>query len=100
MKDFTGIIVVVPTPFDADGRIDDASVESLIGHYLDLGVQGLTIMGVMGEGSKLTATESQTLMRRIFSVVITTPGRTPSSITMFAPPPRMRGTIPRSRVAW
>lgn len=69
MKDFTGIIVVVPTPFDADGRIDDASVERLIGHYLDLGVQGLTIMGVMGEGSKLTAAESQALMRRIFSVV-------------------------------
>lgn len=69
MRDFTGIIVVVPTPFDTEGRVDDASVERLIGHYLGLGVQGLTIMGVMGEGAKLTATESQALMRRIFSVV-------------------------------
>ncbi len=69
MRDFTGIIVVVPTPFDTSGQIDDASVERLIGHYLDLGVQGLTIMGVMGEGSKLSAAESQALMQRIFGVV-------------------------------
>jgi len=65
----TGVVVVVPTPFDADGRIDDASLDRLVGHYLSLGVQGLTIMGVMGEGSKLTAAESNGLMRRIFALV-------------------------------
>ena len=69
MRDMTGVIVVVPTPFGVDGRIDDASLDRLIGHYLTLGVQGLTIMGVMGEGSKLTAAESNALMRRIFDLV-------------------------------
>jgi len=69
MRNMTGVIVVVPTPFDEDGRIDDASLERLIGHYLSLGVQGLTIMGVMGEGSKLSTSESEALMQRIFSLV-------------------------------
>ena len=69
MRDMKGVIVVVPTPFSGDGQIDDASLERLIGHYLTLGVQGLTIMGVMGEGSKLTAVESDLLMRRIFALV-------------------------------
>ena len=69
MRDMTGIIVVMPTPFDADGRIDDASLERLLDHYLSLGVQGLLAMGVMGEGAKLTAAESQALMARILSYV-------------------------------
>ena len=68
MKDFTGVIAVVPTPFDDAGRIDEASLERLIGYYMSLGLQGLTIMGVMGEGSKLSAAESQHLMRRIFAI--------------------------------
>jgi 4-hydroxy-tetrahydrodipicolinate synthase len=69
MRNMSGVIVVVPTPFDTEGRVDDASLERLIGHYLSLGVHGLTIMGVMGEGAKLTATESDALMQRIFSFV-------------------------------
>ncbi len=68
MKDFTGVIAVVPTPFDEAGRIDEASLERLIAYYGSLGLQGLTIMGVMGEGSKLSAAESQHLMRRIFAI--------------------------------
>lgn len=68
MKHFTGVIAVVPTPFDEAGRIDEASLERLIGYYCSLGLQGLTIMGVMGEGSKLSAPESQHLMRRIFAI--------------------------------
>lgn len=69
MRDMTGVIVVMPTPFDTDGRIDDASLERLLDHYLSLGVQGLLIMGVMGEGAKLTAAESQALMARILSYI-------------------------------
>lgn len=69
MRDMTGVVVVVPTPFEVDGSIDDASLERLVDHYLTLGVQGLTIMGVMGEGAKLTASESDSLLRRIFALV-------------------------------
>lgn len=69
MRDMTGVIVVMPKPFDADGGIDDASLERLLDHYLSVGVQGLLIMGVMGEGAKLTAAESQALMARILSYV-------------------------------
>ncbi len=69
MRDMTGVVVVMPTPFHTDGSIDEASLERLVNHYMNLGVQGLTIMGVMGEGSKLTEGESNKLMRRIFDLV-------------------------------
>ena len=69
MRGMSGIIVVAPTPFDEGGNIDDASLERLINHYLSSGVHGLTIMGVMGEGAKLTAAESDSVMKRIFALV-------------------------------
>ena len=69
MRDMTGVVVVLPTPFDTDGSVDEASLERLVNHYMSLGVQGLTIMGVMGEGAKLTEGESNKLMRRIFDLV-------------------------------
>lgn len=69
VRTLKGIIVVVPTPFDTERRIDDASVERMVDHYLALDVQALTIMGVMGEGAKLSAREASALMKRIFSRV-------------------------------
>lgn len=69
LRHLKGIIVVVPTPFDEEKRIDDASVDRMVDHYLALDVQALTIMGVMGEGAKLSAREASDLMKRILSRV-------------------------------
>ena len=52
-----GIYPIVPTPFDADGRIDEASIASLAAFMLERGIQGLAILGVMGEAQKLTDAE-------------------------------------------
>ncbi len=51
---FSGIYPVVPTPFDEDGNLDVESIKKLIPLLIECGVDGITILGVMGEGHKLT----------------------------------------------
>lgn len=57
--DAKGVYVIAATPFHDDGRIDFESIDSLVDFYLACGVQGMTILGVMGEYQKLS--ESETL---------------------------------------
>jgi 4-hydroxy-tetrahydrodipicolinate synthase len=54
----SGLFPIAPTPFLADGRIDEASVATLIERYLLAGADGVTVLGIMGEAPKLTAEES------------------------------------------
>lgn len=57
----TGVIPIVPTPFDAAGNLSLGCVESLVAYYERCGVVGVTILGVMGEAGKMTAAETQAL---------------------------------------
>jgi 4-hydroxy-tetrahydrodipicolinate synthase len=45
------------TPFDADGRIDEAAAVGLMKHLLDNGSDGLVLAGTTGEGSTLDDAE-------------------------------------------
>ncbi len=54
-----GIYPIVPTPFDATGRLDFPSIERLTSFLADRGVQGAAILGVMGEAHKMTASEQE-----------------------------------------
>ena len=45
------------TPFDADGRLDEAATVRLMRHLLDHGSDGLVLAGTTGEGSTLTDEE-------------------------------------------
>jgi len=49
-----GIVPPVCTPLDADGEVDDASLERHIGFLLDAGVNGLFMLGSSGEVAYLT----------------------------------------------
>jgi 4-hydroxy-tetrahydrodipicolinate synthase len=60
-----GVYVIAPTPFHPDGRVDDASTDSMTDFYLQAGCDGMTILGVMGEAPKLDAEESLAFVRRI-----------------------------------
>ncbi len=61
-----GVYVIAPTPFLADGRIDDASTDRMTDFFLDeAGADGLTILGVMGEAPKLDGAESLAIASRI-----------------------------------
>lgn len=56
----TGTWFVCPTPFDADGVVDVASIHSLVDAAIDWGVDGVTVLGVMGEATALTDDERAT----------------------------------------
>lgn len=56
--DTKGVYIISVTPFTDQGEIDRASVDSLVEFYIDKGVSGVTILGMMGEAQKLAETES------------------------------------------
>jgi 4-hydroxy-tetrahydrodipicolinate synthase len=59
-----GMYAISATPFTDAGEIDWESVETLIEFYLQCGVSGLTILGMMGEAQKLSEQESAEFTRR------------------------------------
>jgi len=52
-----GVWTIVPTPFLPDGELDEASLPRLVEFVRGTGVDGLTILGVMGEAGRLTDSE-------------------------------------------
>jgi 4-hydroxy-tetrahydrodipicolinate synthase len=60
-----GVFLIAVTPFADDGSLDLASTDRMVDFYLDCGVTGLTILGIMGEATKLTAQESATFVQQV-----------------------------------
>jgi 4-hydroxy-tetrahydrodipicolinate synthase len=58
-----GVYAISATPFTDGGEIDWASVDTLVEFYLRSGVDGLTILGMMGEAQKLSDEESAQFTR-------------------------------------
>lgn len=61
-----GVINILATPFDAEGRVDEASLRRLVDFQLERGAVGLNVLGIMGEFHKLSDEER----RRVTEVVI------------------------------
>ena len=80
-----GVFTIAATPFHPDGRLDLESVDRLADFYIECGVSGLTVLGVMGEAPKLDAQESIQLVRQFVKragplpiiVGVTSPGFAP-----------------------
>jgi len=64
-----GVFIIAATPFSENGSIDIASTDRMVDFYLDCGVSGMTILGIMGEAPKLTAAESLEFARHILKRV-------------------------------
>lgn len=64
-----GVYIIAATPFADDGEVDLYSVDSLTDFYLEKGVTGFTILGMMGEAPKLTEEETTLVMDRILKRV-------------------------------
>ena len=62
-----GVYPIAPTPFDRDGGVDFDSLDRLIDHYVAIGVDGCTILGIMGEAPKLDGGEALALVKRCVS---------------------------------
>ena len=58
-----GIHPIVVTPFSLDGAVDVASIATLTAFMHHAGVDGLAILGAMGEADKLSDEERKTVIR-------------------------------------
>ena len=63
--DTQGVYVIAATPFTETGEIDRDSVDRMVDFYVDCGVSGVTVLGMMGEAPKLTHEESVALTRQV-----------------------------------
>ena len=64
----TGIYNITPTPFRPDGALDEPSLRKLTEFTRGTRVNGMTILGVLGEADKLTEAERD----RVTEIVIET----------------------------
>lgn len=64
-----GVFVIAATPFTDEGALDLASIDTMVDFYLERGVSGLTVLGMMGEAPKLTAQESATFVKAVLARV-------------------------------
>jgi 4-hydroxy-tetrahydrodipicolinate synthase len=60
-----GVYIIAATLFTDDGALDLQSVDTLTDFYIRCGVQGFTLLGMMGEAHKLTAEESIDVVKRV-----------------------------------
>ncbi|WGS02008.1 dihydrodipicolinate synthase family protein [Bradyrhizobium sp. ISRA443] len=59
-----GTFAIAPTPFHDDGRIDETSIDRLTDFYTEVGCDGVTVLGILGEAPKLDAAEAQQVALR------------------------------------
>ncbi|ABD88925.1 dihydrodipicolinate synthase family protein [Rhodopseudomonas palustris] len=105
-----GTFAIAPTPFFDDGRIDEASIDRLSDFYTEVGCDGVTVLGILGEAPKLEAAEAEAIARRFVKraeklqviVGVSAPGFAAmrslarasmdagASAVMIAPPPSLR----------
>ncbi len=56
---FTGVFPILATPFDEQETLDLVSFDRLIRFMAQLGVDGVTILGVLGEADRMTDVERE-----------------------------------------
>jgi len=64
-----GIFNILATPFDSKGQIDQDSLRSLVEFQIKHGADGLTILGIMAEVSKLSDTERDLITKIVMDQV-------------------------------
>jgi 4-hydroxy-tetrahydrodipicolinate synthase len=64
-----GVCTIALTPFTDEGDLDEESIGSLAEFYLNSGVHGVTILGIMGEAHKLSDAERQAVTERYVSAI-------------------------------
>ena len=69
-----GVYNVAPTPFHPNGDVDEPSIKRLTDFLVDRGVDGITILGIMGEAAKVSDVERERIVARFIEAA---EGRTP-----------------------
>lgn len=78
----TGVYLITVTPFTDTGALDLPSTDRMIDFCLEAGVTGFTVLGILGEATKLTAEESRVYVRQVLKRVN---GRVPVVVGASAP---------------
>jgi len=63
MSKFQGVHTIMPTPFTDTGALDLKSLATLTEFLIGLGVDGLVVLGVLGEAPKLSQAEQDEVIR-------------------------------------
>jgi 4-hydroxy-tetrahydrodipicolinate synthase len=80
--ELAGVWNIVPTPFHPDESLDLESLRTLTDFVVASGVNGMTILGVLGEGAKVSDSERSVV---ISVTVEQADGRVPVCVTVSAP---------------
>jgi 4-hydroxy-tetrahydrodipicolinate synthase len=70
---FEGVFPILATPFDDDENLDLESFDRMVRFIGGLGVEGITILGVLGEANRLLDGERETLIRTAVAAAGPTP---------------------------
>lgn len=61
----SGVFAIAVTPFTDTGEIDFASVDRMVAFYRGCGVNGLTVLGMMGEAPKIEISEAIAFVKAV-----------------------------------
>ncbi len=64
-----GIYAILATPFDSGKKIDEKSLRSLVDFEIKAGVNGITILGILGEVLRLSDAERSEITRTVIDQV-------------------------------
>jgi 4-hydroxy-tetrahydrodipicolinate synthase len=64
-----GVYIISATPFSENGEVDLESADRLVDFYIEKGVSGITLLGMMGEAQKMAAEESAAFVERVMKRV-------------------------------
>lgn len=91
--DAKGVYLITVTPFTDSGALDLPSTDRMVDFCLERGVTGLTVLGIMGEATKLTAEESRIFVQRVLARVA---GKVPVVVGASAPGFAAMGELTRA----
>lgn len=60
-----GVFIIAATPFKESGALDLESTDRLLDFYMECEVDGITILGIMGEAPKLSSAEANTFTQHV-----------------------------------
>lgn len=81
LERLVGVWNIVPTPFADDEELDLPSLRTLTDFVVGSGVDGMTILGILGEGAKLSDRERTAIIE---TTLEQTAGRLPVCVTVSA----------------
>ena len=90
---FSGVVPILATPFHADESVDTASLDRLVRFMAGLGVDGVTVLGVLGESNRLSDRDRELAIRTAVAAAGSTP------VIVGASHPGTRATLDLVRMA-